>query len=71
MKEQKRGNRLSGYKTDYVVFDLETTGLNPEKDTIIEISAVKVKKGNVENSFSTLVNPNRRLLGLTGLRMRW
>ncbi len=61
MKEQKRGNRLSGYKTDYVVFDLETTGLNPEKDTIIEISAVKVKKGNVENSFSTLVNPNRRI----------
>lgn len=61
MKEQKRGNRLSGYRPDYVVFDLETTGLSPETDTIIEISAVKVKKGKVEGSFSTLVNPGRRI----------
>lgn len=61
MNEQKRGNRLSGYRPDYVVFDLETTGLSPEMDAIIEISAVKVKKGNVEDKFSTLVNPQRRI----------
>ena len=61
MEKQKRGNRLSGYRSDYVVFDLETTGLSPEIDEIIEISAIKVKKGKVEGHFSTLVNPNRRI----------
>lgn len=61
MEERKRGNRVSGYRPNYVVFDLETTGLSPEIDAIIEISAVKVKKGKVEESFSTLVNPNRRI----------
>ncbi len=61
MKEQKSGNRLSGYRPDYVMFDLETTGLSPEMDAIIEISAIKVKKGNVEDEFSTLVNPQRRI----------
>lgn len=55
----KRGNRLSGYVPDYVVFDLETTGLSPDGDDIIEISAVKVKGGKVQETFSTLVNPGR------------
>ena len=57
MEGQKRGRRLSGYRPDYVVFDLETTGLSPETDGIIEISAVKVRGGKVTDSFSTLVNP--------------
>lgn len=61
MEEQKRGRLLSGYKPDYVVFDLETTGLSPETDKIIEISAVRVRKGKVEESFSTLVNPGRKI----------
>lgn len=42
---------------DYVIFDLETTGLSPESDAIIEISALKVKDGNIIDEFSTLVNP--------------
>ena len=59
MEEQKKGIRLTGYRPDYVVFDLETTGLSPMTDAIIEISAVKVRKGTVTDQFSTLVNPNR------------
>lgn len=59
MEKQKIGKRLSGYRQDYVVFDLETTGLSPASDDIIEISAVKVKKGKVTDTFSTLVNPGR------------
>lgn len=61
MKEQKKGIRLSGYRSDYVVFDLETTGLNHMTDAIIEISALKVKNGKVQEQFSTLVNPNRHI----------
>ena len=42
---------------DYVLFDLETTGLSPDTDAIIEISALKVIDGEVVDEFSTLVNP--------------
>ncbi len=57
MLEDKRGRRLDKYVTDYVVFDLETTGTNCINDAVIEISAVKVQKGKVVDEFSTLVNP--------------
>ena len=41
----------------YVIFDLETTGLSPVNDLIIEIGAVKMCGGKVTDSFSTFVNP--------------
>ena len=53
------GKRLNQYVKDYVVFDLETTGLSPETDEIIEISGIKVRKGTVIEEFTTLVNPSR------------
>lgn len=40
-----------------VVFDVETTGLNPEFDQIIELGAVKIEKGNIVEKFSTFVKP--------------
>ena len=42
---------------DYVVFDLETTGLSCANDHIIELAGVKVLEGEVADEFSTLVNP--------------
>ena len=60
---QKRGKRLAGYVPDYVVFDLETTGLSPVSDRIIEISGLRVRAGQVEETFSTLVNPEKRFPG--------
>lgn len=42
---------------DYVLFDIETTGLSPETDQVIELSAIKVCEGEVVDEFSTLVNP--------------
>lgn len=42
MKERNKGRRLNDYLKDYVVFDLETTGINQNVDKIVEISAVKV-----------------------------
>lgn len=57
MKEFKSGKRIVKYVPDYVVFDLETTGINCMSDSIIEISAVQVKNRTVTETFSTLVNP--------------
>ena len=45
----------------YVALDLETTGLNPDQDTIIEIGAVKFQRRQVLETFQTLVNPYREL----------
>lgn len=58
---QPRGRRRAEYLTDYVVFDLETTGLSPFADKIIELSGLKVKAGKVTETFSTLVNPGCRI----------
>ncbi len=41
----------------YVVFDIETTGLNPKFCKIIEIGAVKVKGGEIVGEFSKFINP--------------
>lgn len=46
---------------DYICVDLETTGLNPKKDHIIEIGAVKVCDGSITEEFSALVYPGVRL----------
>lgn len=45
----------------YVSIDLETTGLHPKLDKIIEIGAVKVQRGVITQRFSSLVNPGRKL----------
>lgn len=58
---EARGKRLIKYVSDYVVFDLETTGVSPARDAIIEISAVKVRNGAVTDTFSSLVNPGRKI----------
>jgi len=42
---------------EFVVFDLETTGLNPYSCNITEIGAVKVKNGNILDTWSSFVNP--------------
>lgn len=41
----------------FVVFDIETTGLNPKVSKIIEIGAVKIVNGEVVSTFSKFVNP--------------
>jgi len=45
----------------YVSLDLETTGLKPEADEIIEIGAVKFQGDQVIDTFSSFVNPRRSL----------
>ena len=48
--------------TEFVVFDVETTGLSAQDgDRIVEIAAMKVKDGKVIDKFYSLVNPNRSI----------
>lgn len=43
--------------SDFVVFDIETTGLSNEVNHITEIGAVKISKGEIVDTWSTFVNP--------------
>ncbi|MCC8065582.1 MAG: 3'-5' exonuclease [Clostridiales bacterium] len=56
---------------EYVVFDLETTGLRPAMDRILEIGAVRVKNGGITDSYETLVDHGLPIPGeitrLTGI----
>ncbi|RME72279.1 MAG: DEAD/DEAH box helicase, partial [Chloroflexi bacterium] len=55
----------------YVALDIETTGLDPERDAILEIGAVRFKGGRVLDTFSELVHPGRpipyKIQQLTGI----
>lgn len=44
-----------------VAIDIETTGLDPQKDTIIEIAAMRFNGNRIEDEFETLINPNRHI----------
>ena len=43
----------------YIALDLETTGLDPKRDKIIEIGAVRVEQGKETGTFHTMLNPHR------------
>lgn len=45
----------------FTVFDVETTGLSPVYDRIVEIAALRIEKDGSKKRFSTLVNPGRRI----------
>lgn len=57
--------------TTYVAIDLETTGLNPDADEIIEVGIVTFRNGSVTDEWSSLVNPARTvpafITSLTGI----
>lgn len=59
-------------EAEFVVFDLETTGLSAERNRICEVGAVRVRALEPVESFQSLVNPGVRLpdpvARLTGLR---
>ncbi len=48
-------------ETEYVVFDLETTGLDLMSNGITEIGAVKIVNGKIKEQFTTLVKPDYRI----------
>lgn len=49
------------FDDEYVVFDIETTGLNKEKCKIIEIGAVKIRNREIVDRYSTFIDPGEKL----------
>src|SRR2546421_7975188 len=56
-----RSTQLSLDEVEFVVLDTETTGLRPGPNRVIEIAGIRMRGGEVIDSFQSLVNPNRRL----------
>lgn len=53
----EKGQSLLSCIDNYVVIDLETTGLDPQIDSIIELASIRVENNEVVDSFSSLINP--------------
>lgn len=45
----------------FTVFDIETTGMSPARDRIIEIAAIRIDVDGSQTEFQALVNPGRRI----------
>ena len=56
-----KGKSIIDILDDYIVFDIETTGLDSSYDEIIEIGAIKVKNNMVVSKFNSLVKPKNRI----------
>jgi len=65
------GSQNMSFDEEYVAFDLETTGLSPRTDKIIEIGAVVMKNGEELARYQTFVDPQQPLrqetMDLTGI----
>ena len=65
---------ISPLEQVYVSLDLETTGLDADRDTILEIGAVRFRGDEVLDTFETFVNPGRpipdHIQRLTGIHPR-
>lgn len=70
-KREQKGKSLLDSIDNYIVIDLETTGLDPSYDEIIEFAAVRVENGAIISEFQSLVKPSFPIDGfiteLTGI----
>ncbi len=65
------------HEAEFIVFDIETTGGNPERNGITEIFAIRYCNGEILGTFYSLVNPGisippivRRMTGITNQMVR-
>ena len=66
-----KSKKALNFVDNYVLVDIETTGLSPINDEIIEIGAIKVKENKIVDEYNELIKINRRLspfiTNLTGI----
>lgn len=58
---RQKGNSLLSFPNDFTVVDLETTGLDSTFDEIIEVGAIRVRNGNVTDTFNSLIKPEEEI----------
>ncbi|MBR3150019.1 MAG: 3'-5' exonuclease [Eubacterium sp.] len=58
-----KGRSLVGFPQDFCVVDIETTGLSPSNDSIIEIGAIMYEDGKAVDSFASLLQPRVNEMG--------
>ena len=67
----QKSKNLMKFVDDYVLVDIETTGLSPINDDIIEIGAIKVINNKIVDKYSQLIQINKSLspfiTNLTGI----
>lgn len=61
IERKEKGKSLIAFPQKYVCLDLETTGLSPQYDEIIEICAIKNDNGKEIERFQTLVKPENEI----------
>lgn len=54
----QKGTSLLEIPSDFTVVDIETTGLSPAYDSIIEIAAIRYINGSVSDTFNSLLKPD-------------
>ena len=51
-----KGKSLISFPNSFTIIDIETTGLSPIYDQIIEFSALKISNNQIIDTFSSLVD---------------
>ncbi len=76
-ERENKGKSQLAFVDEYIVLDLETTGLDPSFDEIIEIAAIRFANGEKVAEFTTLVKPDKKideyitqLTGITNLMVK-
>lgn len=54
---RNKGKSLNEFPTDFCVLDLETTGLDPSFDEIIEVGIIKVRNNEIVDTYNSLIQP--------------
>lgn len=57
MERKDKGSSLLELPDSFVMVDIETTGLSPDYDDIIEVAGIRVKDGQIESEYSSLIKP--------------
>ncbi len=69
--KRNKGSFIFEKLDNYIVIDLETTGLSPSNDKIIEIAAFKIRNNEIIDKYEQLINPempvNLFISNLTGI----